>query len=85
MPKFGIYITTIYDNQIYNVETLDIGSKEILDNQMKVEDSFSDKQINSASRLAWLSLCQIVVICVVGVYHVIYLRRIFKDKIWTPF
>ncbi len=53
--------------------------------QMTVEDSFSDKQINSASRLAWLSLCQIVVICVVGVYHVIYLRRIFKDKIWTPF
>lgn len=53
--------------------------------QMTVEDSFSDKQINSASRLAWLSLCQIAVICVVGVYHVIYLRRIFKDKIWTPF
>ena len=53
--------------------------------QMKVEDSFSEKQINSSSRLAWLSLCQIVVICAVGVYHVIYLRRIFKDKIWTPF
>jgi len=53
--------------------------------QMKVEDSFSEKQINSTSRLAWLSLCQIVVICVVGVYHVIYLRKIFKDKIWTPF
>ena len=53
--------------------------------QIKVEDSFSEKQINSTSRLALLSICQIIVICVVGIYHVIYLRRIFKDKIWTPF
>ena len=53
--------------------------------QMKIEDNFSEKQINSNSRLVVLSLCQIVVICLVGIYHVIYLRRIFKDKIWTPF
>ena len=53
--------------------------------QMKIEDGFSEKQINSTSRLAFLSICQIIVICIVGVYHVFYLRRIFKDKIWTPF
>ena len=34
-------ITTIYDNQIYNVETLDIGSKEVLDSINKVENSYS--------------------------------------------
>lgn len=34
-------ITTIYDNQIYNVETLDIGSKEILDSINKIENSYS--------------------------------------------
>ena len=53
--------------------------------QMKVEDSFSEKQINSSSRLVLISICQIVVIVLVGIYHVIYLRKIFKDKIWTPF
>ena len=34
-------ITTIYDKQIYNVETLDIGSKEVLDNINKVENSYA--------------------------------------------
>ena len=53
--------------------------------QIKVEDNFSEKQINSSNRLAFLSFCQIAVIIVVGIYHVFYLRRIFKDKIWTPF
>ena len=53
--------------------------------QIKVEDNFSEKQINSSNRLALLSICQIIVICIVGVYHVFYLRKIFKDKIWTPF
>ena len=53
--------------------------------QIKVEDNFSTKQINSNSRLAIVSICQIVVICIVGLYHVFYLRKIFKDKIWTPF
>ena len=53
--------------------------------QLEVEDKFSNKQINSSSRLAFLSICQIVVICLVGLYHVFYLRKIFKDKIWTPF
>ena len=53
--------------------------------QIKVEDNLSEKQINSSNRLAFLSFCQIAVIIVVGIYHVFYLRRIFKDKIWTPF
>ena len=34
-------ITTIYDNQIYNVETLDFGSKEVLDSINKVENSYA--------------------------------------------
>ena len=53
--------------------------------QISIEDSFSQKQINSNSRLVFISICQIVIICLVGIYHVFYLRRIFKDKIWTPF
>ena len=53
--------------------------------QLEVEDQFSKNQIKSSSRLAFLSICQIVVICIVGIYHVFSLRKIFKDKILTPF
>ena len=53
--------------------------------QLDLEDKFSANQINSSSRLAFLSFCQIIIICLVGIFHVFYLRRIFKDKIWTPF
>lgn len=34
-------ITTIYDKQIYNVENLDIGSKEVLDGINRIENSYS--------------------------------------------
>ena len=53
--------------------------------QLDVEDEFSNNQIQSSTRLAFLSICQIVIICIVGIYHVFSLRKIFKDKIWTPF
>ena len=63
-----------------------VNSIETMQNyQVEVEDEFSKKQISTSSRLAFLSICQIVVICIVGIYHVYSLRKIFKDKIWTPF
>lgn len=34
-------VTTIYENQIYNVDTLDIGSKEVLHNISKLENSYA--------------------------------------------
>ena len=63
------------------VESIEVMQKY----QMEVEDTFSQNQIKSSSRLAFLSICQIVIICIVGLYHVFSLRKIFKDKIWTPF
>ena len=63
-----------------------IGAIEVMQKyQMDIEDKFSNNQISSSSRLAFLSICQIVIICIVGIYHVFSLRKIFKDKIWTPF
>ena len=53
--------------------------------QNEVEDKFSENQIKSSSRLAFLSGCQIIIICIVGIYHVFSLRKIFKEKIWAPF
>ena len=51
--------------------------------QNKVEQTFSDNQIRSSTLLVWLSMIQIVVIIVVGGFHVISLTKIFKQKIWT--
>ena len=75
----------IVDETMNNINTKVDNIENMQGYQIKVEDNFSTKQINSNSRLVVLSLCQIVVICLVGIYHVFYLRRIFKHKIWTPF
>ena len=78
------------DFQKVNVTMQNLNSKvnsiETMQNyQVEVEDEFSKKQISTSSRLAFLSVCQIIIICIVGIYHVYSLRKIFKDKIWTPF
>ena len=78
------------DFQKVNITMKNLNSKvdsiETMQNfQVEVEDEFSKKQIMTSSRLVLLSLCQIVIICIVGIYHVYSLRKVFKDKIWTPF
>ena len=57
----------------------------VQDYENEIEDKFSKNQISSSNRLAFISGCQILIICIVGIYHVFSLRKIFKDKIWTPF
>ena len=78
------------DFQKVNITMQNLNSKvnfiETMENyQVDVEDEFSKKQISTSSRLAFLSICQIAIICIVGIYHVYSLRKVFKDKIWTPF
>ena len=78
------------DFQKVNITMQNLNSKvdsiEVMQNfQVEVEDEFSKKQIETSSRLAFLSVCQIGIICLVGIYHVYSLRKVFKDKIWTPF
>ena len=78
------------DFQKVNITMRNIDSKvesiEVMQKyQLELEDEFSKNQIKSSSRLAFISVCQIVVICIVGIYHDFSLRKIFKDKIWTPF
>ena len=78
------------DFQKVNMTMQNLNSKvdsiEVMQNfQVEIEDEFSKKQILTSSRLAFLSICQIAIICIVGIYHVYSLRKVFKDKIWTPF
>jgi len=72
----------------YTMQKIDSKVKaiEVMQNyENEIEDKFSRNQIKSSSRLAFISVCQIIIICIVGIYHVFSLRKIFKDKIWTPF
>jgi hypothetical protein len=78
------------DFQKVNITMQNLNSKvdsiDIMQNfQLELEDAFSKNQIKSSTRLAFLTVCQIVIICIVGIYHVFSLRKIFKDKIWAPF
>ena len=53
--------------------------------QMEIEDNFSRNQIQSSSLLAFITILQIVIISIIGIYHAFSLRKIFKNKIWSPF
>ena len=66
------------DSKVNNVEVMQKF-------ELEIEDQFSKNQIKTSNRLAFLSICQIVVICIVGLAHVFSLRNIFKERIWTPF
>ena len=50
-----------------------------------VENTFSKNQINTSNRLVQLSILQIIIIFAVGIFHVYYLKKMFKDKINMPF
>ena len=78
------------DFQKVNVTMKNIDSKvnniEVMQRfQIELEDAFSKNQIKSSSRLAFLSICQIVIICIIGIFHVFTLRKMFQNRIWTPF
>ena len=63
-----------------------INNIEIMQNfELEMEDSFYNNQIKYSNRLAFLSILQIVIIFIVGIFHVFSLRQLFKKKIWTPF
>ena len=50
-----------------------------------VENTFSNNQINSSKRIAWISVLQIVIIFIVGSYNVYAIKDAFKNKMTMPF
>ena len=59
--------------------------EKIQNYEIEVEDKFSDKQIGTSKRLLFLTVFQIIIICIFGFYHILSLRRQFKNKILTLF
>ena len=50
-----------------------------------IENTFSQNQINISRRIVIISIFQIVIIFIVGVYLVYALKMMFKDKMEMPF
>ena len=49
--------------------------------QFKMENRFSKSQLSSHRRIVLLTIIQIIILIIVGSYHVINLRKVFKNKI----
>ena len=73
------------NNTMQKINTFIDSIESIQNYQLEIEDTFAQNQVKSSSRMVYITLSQIVIICIVGIYHVYKLRKIFKDKIWAPF
>jgi len=49
--------------------------------QFKMENRFSKSQLSSHRRIVVLTIIQIIILIIVGVYHIMNLRKVFKNKI----
>ena len=49
--------------------------------QFKMENRFSKSQLTSHRRIVVLTIIQIIILIIVGVYHIMNLRKVFKNKI----
>ena len=53
--------------------------------QIKNEDDFAQNQMNSSQILFIVTIIQLVICVIIGVYHFFSMKKIFKQKMWSPF
>jgi hypothetical protein len=53
--------------------------------QMNTEDDFSQTQFQNSNKIVVMTIVQIVIVSVIGIWQIYSLRRIFKEKAWLPF
>lgn len=53
--------------------------------QIKREDEFSENQFNNSNKLIFITISQVAIITVIGIWQIFALRKVFKQKIWSPF
>jgi hypothetical protein len=52
---------------------------------MRREDEFSENQFANNNRMIFITILQVVIITVIGIWQIFALRKVFKEKIWIPF
>jgi hypothetical protein len=53
--------------------------------QITTEDEFSQTQFSSSNRIVFMTIIQIIIISLIGLWQIYSLRKIFKEKAWSPF
>ena len=53
--------------------------------QIKTEDEFAQNQMMSSQRLVFVTIIQLVICVIIGIYHFFSMKKIFKQKMWSPF
>ncbi len=55
------------------------------DYQIDYEDEFSKTQFESSNRIVMMTIIQICIISFIGLWQIYSLRKVFKEKAWSPF
>jgi hypothetical protein len=53
--------------------------------QIETEDEFSQTQFNNSNRIVVMTIVQIVIVTLIGLWQIYSLRKVFKEKAWAPF
>jgi len=53
--------------------------------QIETEDQFSQTQFDNTNKIVYMTILQILILTVIGVLQIFSLRKIFKEKVWSPF
>ena len=53
--------------------------------QIKQEDEFAQNQMKSSQTLVFVTIIQLVICVIIGIYHFFSMKKIFKQKMWSPF
>ena len=50
--------------------------------QIETEDDFSQTQFNSSNKIVIMTIVQIAIVSIIGLWQIYSLRKIFKEKVW---
>jgi hypothetical protein len=50
--------------------------------QIETEDAFHDSQYMNSKKIVSMTIIQIVIVSVIGIWQIYSLRKVFKEKAW---
>ena len=75
----------IVDNKIKKLIRNTENIEKMQNYQIKNEDEFAENQIKSSQTLVIVTIMQLIICVIIGIYHFFSMKKIFKEKMWSPF
>ena len=76
---------TIVDEKIKKIIRNTENIETMQNYQIKYEDEFAENQIKSSQTLVIVTITQLTICVIIGIYHFFTMKKIFKEKMWSPF